>query len=124
MMKGTVEAGEGSETPQSGDLVRAQLRGAAATRGHTHWLCGAGLCAANKLAGNCKHHPCVQVFLHYSLLNEHRDVLCSTHKEHGGSGRPQPFVIGRGRRMLRGMELGVQGMPGCLGAGCRVPLAA
>lgn len=57
----------------------------------------------------------MQVFLHYSLLNEHRDVLCSTHKEHGGSGRPQPFVIGRGRRMLRGMELGVQGM---LGAGC------
>ncbi|EFN57340.1 hypothetical protein CHLNCDRAFT_142698 [Chlorella variabilis] len=47
------------------------------------------------------------VFLHYSLLDEHRQVLRSTLHEHGGSGRPQPFVVGRGRRMLRGMELGV-----------------
>lgn len=42
-------------------------------------------------------------------MNEHRDVLCSTSTEHGGSGRPQPFVLGKGRRMLRGMELGLPG---------------
>lgn len=51
----------------------------------------------------------MQVFLHYSLQNQHGDVLLSTRAEHGGSGRPQPFVLGRGRRMLRGMELGVMG---------------
>ncbi|KAL4447985.1 hypothetical protein ABPG75_005204 [Micractinium tetrahymenae] len=50
------------------------------------------------------------VFLHYGLMNEHRDVLCSTSAEHGGSGRPQPFVLSKGRRMLRGMELGLQEM--------------
>ncbi|PSC68182.1 Peptidyl-prolyl cis-trans isomerase PASTICCINO1 [Micractinium conductrix] len=51
------------------------------------------------------------VWLHYSLMNEHRDVLRSTRAEHGGAGTPQPFVMGRGKaRMLRGMELGVQEM--------------
>ena len=50
-----------------------------------------------------------QVFLHYSILNEHHDVLTSTLRQNGGSGQPQPFVIGHGRRMLRGMELGVLG---------------
>jgi hypothetical protein len=44
-------------------------------------------------------------------MNAHQDVLCSTHAEHGGSGRPQPFVVGHGRRMLRGMEQGVMGAP-------------
>jgi hypothetical protein len=66
--------------------------------------------AATTPVANRSILPRLQVFLHYSLLNEHRDVLCSTHKEHGGNGCPQPFVIGHGRRMLRGMELGVQGM--------------
>jgi hypothetical protein len=104
VLKGTLEAGEGDETPQSGDLVRAALRGAPRPTGTLRlWLQPNLLPTASAL-------PCLQVFLHYSLLNEHRDVLCSTHQEHGGSGRPQPFVIGRGRRMLRGMELGVQGM--------------
>lgn len=53
-------------------------------------------------------------------MNEHRDVLSSTLSEHGGSGRPQPFVVGKGRRMLRGMELGLQGGPAPvqLRAGC------
>ena len=51
------------------------------------------------------------VFLHYSLLDEHREVVCSTHLEHGGNGSPQPFVLGRGQRMLRGMELSVLGAP-------------
>lgn len=42
-------------------------------------------------------------------MSEHKDVLASTHTAHGGSGHPQPFVLGKGRRMLRGMELGVMG---------------
>lgn len=67
VLKGVLEPGTGTATPQEGDLV----------------------------------------FLHFSLLDEHRQVLCSTSLERGASGRPQPFVIGRGRRMLRGMELGV-----------------
>lgn len=50
------------------------------------------------------------VFLHYSVMSEHKDVLASTDAAHGGSGHPQPFVLGKGRRMLRGMELGVMEM--------------
>lgn len=80
VLKGTVQAGQGEERPQEGDLV----------------------------------------FLHYSLQSEHGDVLLSTRAEHGGAGRPQPFVLGRGRRMLRGMELGVTGARGC----CCFPASA
>lgn len=56
-----------------------------------------------------EHPP--QVFIHYSLSDASGDVLLSTRAEHGGAGRPQPFVLGRGRRMLRGMELGIMGAP-------------
>lgn len=66
----------------------------------------------------CCHPTPVQVFLHYSLSDASGDVLLSTRAEHGGAGRPQPFVLGRGRRMLRGMELGVTGAPLLGAAGC------
>lgn len=100
VLKGTVEPGEGEATPQEGDLVcrvaSSSLRLAGKLR---QWAMAPPPCFALP----------PQVFLHYSLLDEHRQVLRSTLHEHGGSGRPQPFVVGRGRRMLRGMELGVLG---------------
>jgi len=48
-------------------------------------------------------------------MSGHKDVLASTQTAHGGSGHPQPFVLGKGRRMLRGMELGVMGERGSSG---------
>lgn len=38
--------------------------------------------------------------------------MASTFSGAGGSGRPQPFVLGKGARMLRGMELAVKGAQG------------
>ncbi|GAB4824130.1 hypothetical protein N2152v2_011176 [Parachlorella kessleri] len=67
VLKGTVEAGEGSAKPQEGDLV----------------------------------------FLHLSFMSPSGAVASSTRSEHGGAGHPRPFVLGKGQRMPRGLELGV-----------------
>eukprot|EP00887_Chlorella_sp_A99_P004741 scaffold4.g4741.t1 len=50
------------------------------------------------------------VFLHYSLRNSQEEVVASTFLAEGGSGRPAPFLLGKGARMLRGLELAVKDM--------------
>lgn len=102
VLKGTVEPGEGDETPKEGDLVRRCV--IPGTPGCC--LPPARARPSGRVAPLSSRR---QVFLHYSLLDEEREVLLSTRSEHGGSGCPQPFVLGRGRRMLRGMELAVLG---------------
>ena len=106
VMKGTLEPGEGEERPQEGDLVRCALHGLAQVLlSSLGWVSHHMLLPASL---SCL----LQVFLHYSVMSEHKDVLASTDAAHGGSGHPQPFVLGKGRRMLRGMELGVMGACG------------
>ena len=116
MLKGVVETGQGEERAREGDLVRACLAGSLDMLPR----CPALRCLT-ALSSVQAEHPHLaratinnppQVFIHYSLSDASGDVLLSTRAEHGGAGRPQPFVLGRGRRMLRGMELGVMGALG------------
>ncbi len=57
--------------------------------------------------GVCRTHA--QVFLHLSFMSPSGAVASSTRSEHGGAGHPRPFVLGKGQRMPRGLELGVLG---------------
>lgn len=49
-----------------------------------------------------------QVYLHYTVRGLDETVYCSTRSEAGGRGVPQPFVLGKGMRMPRGWEIGLQ----------------
>ena len=49
-----------------------------------------------------------QVYLHYAVKSSDDEVLFSTFSADDGSGIPQPFVLGKGMRMPRGWELGLQ----------------
>ncbi len=50
----------------------------------------------------------LQVYLHYAVKSADDEVLFSTFSADDGIGIPQPFVLGKGMRMPRGWELGLQ----------------
>jgi hypothetical protein len=52
----------------------------------------------------------VQVYVHCSILSADNDLLFTTWAEEGGSGQPLAFVVGKGCRAPRALELAVLGM--------------
>ena len=55
---------------------------------------------------------CCQVYVHVSIKTVDGEVLDTTRRDEGGSGVPNVFVVGKGKRAPRGWELAVAGMPG------------
>ena len=54
-------------------------------------------------------HCCLQVTVHVVARSPDGQNLWSTQEQFGGSGLPLAFVMGKGRRVLRGWELALYG---------------
>ncbi len=48
------------------------------------------------------------MYIHFAVKTPDDEILYSTYSADDGSGIPQPFVLGKGMRMPRGWELGLQ----------------
>ena len=51
----------------------------------------------------------LQVLFHLSLKKNDGGVLQTSRFEEGGSGVPQAFILGKGKRLPRGWEIAIQG---------------
>lgn len=105
VLQAVTQEGEGTATPQDGDLVST-----------CPFLEGVTLpCMDSTLHTEMVGHkraclPCfVQVYVHYSVLDAENDLLYTTWAEEGGSGQPLAFVLGKGCRAPRAWELAVLG---------------
>jgi hypothetical protein len=104
VLQAVTQQGEGSSTPNEGDLVSSAA--AAPAQAAFARLC----CAVRFPSSSWSLMPRrLQVYVHYSVLNEDGDVLYSTWAEEGGSGQPLAFVLGKGCRAPRAWELAVAG---------------
>ena len=54
-------------------------------------------------------HSCLQVTVHVVARSPDGQNLWGTREQHGGSGLPLAFVMGKGRRVPRGWELALYG---------------
>lgn len=51
----------------------------------------------------------MQVYFHLSLKKNDGEVVQTSRLEEGGSGVPQAFILGKGKRLPRGWEIAIQG---------------
>ena len=101
-----LEPGSGNSCPSNGNLVRMRLVPFVAVP--VPLAMEAAILRTCQASRQRKWPASMQVYLHYAVKTPDDEILYSTFSADDGSGIPQPFVLGKGMRMPRGWEIGLQ----------------